>query len=76
MEVPVCKNGMILNSHNKCVCPEKTYWNGKSCVFTNCRGTQYWDGTKCACRTGFHFNGNTCIECINGQVWNGYEKIC
>ncbi|EAR87439.2 transmembrane protein, putative (macronuclear) [Tetrahymena thermophila SB210] len=57
-----CYGGATLDSQNQCVCPDKQYWNGTSCVA--CSNTQ--------CQTCNASNSNQCLTCpINQYLYNG-----
>lgn len=65
--------------YQQCVCPENSYWSGYACLpVQKCRGGQYFDSTisKCACLSGFQWDGKFCVECKKGRVWNITTLSC
>ncbi|KAL4465986.1 hypothetical protein ABPG74_004223 [Tetrahymena malaccensis] len=60
-----CFGGAVLNSDSQCVCPNKQYWQGSSCVAcknTSCQTCDATDSNKClTCPTGTYFINDNCV---------------
>lgn len=66
----IWKNGQCVLVNNQC--PQGTYHNGLTCAPVQpCSNGQVWNSTvlQCTCSPGLFFNGQSCISCPNGQIY-------
>jgi hypothetical protein len=45
-------------------------------VCTQCWANSAWNGSTCACLSGFYPSGNSCLACTPNSAWNGQACVC
>ena len=71
-------------TNNQCIpignqCPTGTYFNGQTCMPTSaCGNGQIWDQTlsQCICSSSSFWNGQYCVTCDGGQIYEGSGCFC
>ena len=66
----VWQNGQCVPTGN--TCPSGTYNNRGTCTpFQPCTSGRIWNSTvsQCVCPSSSFWNGNICVQCLNGQVY-------